>query len=124
MKLSRVMNKEFMSAYIRLMKSELPMSAAIKLKRISIQVTEAQDMYEEMRKELLNKYGQKNQHGELLVDDHGMVKMSREAQLEFSEKHKELLDVEVECNSVNVSELSTIKISAHDLMLLDGIVVE
>ena len=121
--LKRIMNPEFSNAYLKLMKSQVPVSAAYKLRKIASTIVEAQDMYDSMRRELLEKYGSKNKKGELIVDDSGNVKMTAAQREQFNKAHEELLNVEVECGSIEVKELGNINMSAHELILLEHIIV-
>lgn len=125
MKLARLIDERFHIALNKLTKDALPIKTAFKLKGI-IKITHSEyEKYDELRQETLNKYGSKNEDGSLKLDERSVVQFTQEGIQAFTKEINELTNVEVEIPTVKLSELGdTLRITAEELELLDGVIVE
>jgi hypothetical protein len=85
-------------------------------------ITEEQRKYEELRKELLIRLGEKDNKGELKVTK-GIVHLG-ENNDEYSKLHLDLLDIEVELTAITLDELDGVSLSAADLISLGDLIAE
>lgn len=122
--LARIIDDRFHVALNKLTSAQLPLKTAFKLKGISKSIKEEYAKYDELRQVALLKHGLKNENGELCLDDKGNVKFSGEGLSSFAKDIQELSGVAIEVPTVKLSELGDINITATDLELLDGIIVE
>lgn len=121
-KLAKIVDPKFTAAYRKLMATQLPMKTAFQLKKMAKKINDEQRNYEDLRKELLAQFGDKKEDGTLITDEHGMVNMSGDNGKEFVIKHRELLDVDVDVGYLKLNDLSSVKITPEDLMVLEGII--
>ena len=118
----KIVNPEFSIAYRKLMEADLPIKTAYKLKKMTASITDEQRRYDELRKQLLEKLGEKDDKGELKIEN-GIVMLGENEEAYVTE-HQELLDIDLELPVISVSDLGDAKISVTDLMILDDIVSE
>jgi len=120
-KLNQLTNPDFQTALNSLSSQEIPMKTAFKFKTILKKMSEEIKKYEELRTELLNKLGDKDEKGELQVDEKNNVKFSNENAKTFYAKLTELLNAEVDIGHLKVDELGDkISLSVKDAYILDG----
>ncbi len=125
MKLSQLIDERVHSALQKLSTEPLPLRTAFKLKGIIKVVKEEFSKYEDVRKEALQRHGQKNEDGSLKVNDQGNVQFSAEGIQAFANEVGELTTLEVQVPTLTLAELGDkITLTAEDLESLDGIVVE
>ena len=123
-KLSQLTNPSFQVALSSLSAQEIPMKAAYKFKSILKRLAEELKKYDELRTELLNKYGDKDSAGELVVDEKNTVKFSEENLKLFGQKLTELLDTEVDIGHLKVDDLGDkVSLSVRDVSLLDSFLI-
>jgi len=119
-KIKQIVNPDFSQAYVKLMKLQVPMKTAYKLKKIAELITDEQKKYEELRKELLTKLGEKNEDGSLKIDQ-GIVSLG-ENQQAYYEQHLELLDIDVEMGVIKIDDLGDAQLSAAELSSLGELI--
>lgn len=107
------------------MRAEIPVQLAWKLRGLAKFLEEQSKTYEEMRKELLQKHGKKDDKGELLMGDNGQVEFDEGKKDAFIKDHKALLDQEVEIkDKIKLNDLAAVKLSASDLLVLEDLIQE
>lgn len=125
MKLSIVISPVFSEAVNKLIKAEVPISTAYKLKSVVKTLGEEQKKFEDLRTSLIEKYAPKNKKGEIVKNEDGGYAVAEKNKEAFFEEIKELLNVEVELPKIKVSELGTkLEMSAQDLTVLEGLLEE
>lgn len=124
MKLARIANPMFQMALNKLISQPLPLRAAFKLKGIAAKVRDEFAKFEEARKSGLEKYGTKDEEGNLLLKDDN-AQLTPENMEAFGKELSELADTDVEIPTIRVSELGDkVEFSADELSLLDEIVID
>ena len=126
MKLNNLVNPQFFSSFNKVMRAEIPVTLAWKLKGLAKHLEDHHTAYDDMRKELLNKYSLKHEDGSPKVDTSGNVVFeSDEAKDKFIDAHKELLQQEIEIDTkIKIGQLSGVKLSASDLLVLEDLLEE
>lgn len=125
MKLGTMVAPKFTDALSKLIKTELPVLAAYKLKKVASIVNEEQKKFEEVRSELVSKHAKKNKKGEIVKDENGGYAVAKENMDEFLKEVDQLLSVEVEVPKIKLSELGdNLKMTAQEMVLLEGLLEE
>ena len=124
MKLARLVDPKFQTSLSKLLKQDVPLTVAFRLKGIVKTVQEEMTKYEEVRKEALQKYGNKDESGNLLTDEQGNVKFEQENMLKFAAEINELVNMEVNIPVIKVSELTNVNVSMEDIVALEGLITE
>lgn len=97
---------------------DINVQAAFKLNRMVRAINEELVLFEEQRQKLINKYGENQEDGSVMV--------TPENQEEF---HKELIDlfnveINLQFDPISVKGLGDVKISAAELMMIDKLLTE
>lgn len=126
MKIKTVVNPQFFASLNKIIKAEIPVALGWKLRGLVKYLEKTHKSYDEMRKELLTKHSEKDDKGETVVDETGNVKFKDDAARErFIKDHKELLEQDVEIESkIKLQDLTTIKLSTSDLLVLEELIEE
>ena len=125
MKLGRVADVRVHQALQDLAGQSIPLKAAYKLKNIIYKVKEEQAKYEEFRKSTLEKYGNRDEAGQLEVDERNNVKFSEENLKGFAEDLNSLMEIEFALEPIKLDDLgANVNITTRELDFLDGFIVE
>ena len=126
MKIKTVVNPQFFASLNKIIRAEIPVALGWKLRGLVKYLEKTHKSYDEMRKELLTKHSEKDEKGETIVDETGNVKFKNDAARDkFIQDHKELLEQEVEIESkIKLQDLTTIKLSTSDLLVLEELIEE
>lgn len=125
MKLARLIDERLQAALDKLTASDLPLRTAFKLKGIIKVAREEYSKYEEVRKEALQRHGQKNEDGTLKINESNNVQFDEAGIKAFAIELNELATMDVALPTISISELGEkIVLSVEDLDALDGIIVE
>jgi hypothetical protein len=103
----------------KLITYDLPVATAFRLSRLAKQAKSEMDTLEESRTKLVTLFGDKD------PDDPSRIKVTPQNLDKFSEEMRKLLAVEVNIDfePINLSDLGDIKLSALDLANLDVFIV-
>lgn len=124
MKLNKLIDPAFQTALKKVSAQELPLAAAFKLKGIMKRGDEELAKYEEIRKSALEKLGERDENGQLILEQNGTVKLSQENLTSFIGELNALLDTQVDIGTLQITELGNkLSISVSDLMVLGDILV-
>lgn len=103
-KLALIVNPKFQEVLVKLSRSKIPLKTAFKLKGI-VKTTQIEfEKYEDCRKQALEKYGSKDDNGELIVEN-GNIKLEGEALQSFAKDLSELANMEIQMDSIFIDEL-------------------
>lgn len=77
--------------------------------------------FNDTRYELIQKYGEKDENGNLITDDQGNVKINANGIADFSNQLNELLDttVEINANKIKMSDLENVDFTPDDMIVLE-----
>src|SRR5581483_10550076 len=124
MKLARVTDQKFQAALQKLLKESLPLRTAFKLKGIAKRAQEELDKYEEVRKAAVERYGSKDENGNLIVLEEGTVKLEGENLNQFVKELSDLVNTEISIGTVSIDELGDkVNMSAEELLALEDLLV-
>ena len=129
MKMEVFSNISFFTSLNKLMNQDvIPMKVAYRLKTIKQKLQKEMANYEEMRKDLVSNYADKDDKGEILYKSlNGPASFSVENEKLFSEKFKELQGVEFDLglsSKIKISELGNVVLNANDLLNLSDLIEE
>lgn len=125
MKLKVLVNPQFFRSLNKIMTADIPVQLAWKLRGTAKFLEDQSKAYEEMRKDLLKKHGQKDDKGELVMDEAGNVQFDDGKRDAFIKDHQQLLDQEIELQTkIRISDLQSIRLSASDLIVLEDLIQE
>ena len=99
-----------LNTIIELSEKPMPVSLAAKLLRLTDDLTKENEIIEKQRRMIIEKYGDKNENNELIVDDNGNVSFKEtqnavNAQNEFNE----LANLEIDIIDRNITEKELIE---------------
>ena len=110
---------EARSALQELGKLRLPVVGALRVTRLLKEVQGHLDDVETVRKELLERHGEKGADGQLVIDEHGNVTFADDAWQKFQADYEELMSHQVQIqHSVRVVDLGSIEIAPSTLLAL------
>lgn len=77
--------------------------------------------FNETRLELIKKYGDKNESGELATDEQGNVHIANEVLGDFNKELRDLLDtpVEINTNKIKIEDLGDIEFTPSEMTMLE-----
>lgn len=80
--------------------------------------------FNEARMELIKKYGEKDENGELKQDEKGNVRVEPEFIQSFSDELKDLLDTEVEisANKISIGDLGDVEFTPAEMAQLEDFI--
>ena len=101
-------------------KAKLAWSVARLLKAAEAEI----QAFNETRMNLIKKYGEKDENGELITDDNGNCKINKDDTDEFSKELTDLIDAEVEINAnkIKMDLLENIDFTPSDMAVLEPFV--
>jgi len=125
MKLAKLIDQGFQSSMRVLLKQPLPLKTAYKLRGVVKKIEEELGKYDEIRREVLNKYGKKKEDGTLELTETNQVQFEQDSMQAFLQDINELSSLDVDLPTVTVTELGDdLILSADDLINLDGLLVD
>jgi len=77
--------------------------------------------FNDTRLNLIKKYGEKDENGELITDDKGNCKIMPDSVSTFQQELKELIDVEIELNvdKIKIEDIENIELTPEDMTILE-----
>jgi len=125
-KLAQLVSPNVQLALGVIAQKEIPVMTSFRFKKLLKALGEELKTYNEVRNELLSKFGDKDKDGNLAIDpETNNVKFSEENMKLFSEAMTGLLQMDVDIGTIRIADLGEkAEIKPNDLMMLDGIIVE
>ena len=98
-------------------KAKLAWSIARLLKSAEAEI----QSFNETRMNLIRKYGEKDENGELITDEKGNCKINQESLTEFSTQLGDLLEttVEINANKIKVEQLDDVDFTPSEMTILE-----
>ena len=77
--------------------------------------------FNEARMNLIKKYGEKDENGELITDDKGNCKIPEEVTVDFSNELNDLVEAEIEINAnkIKIDDLENIDFTPNEMNILE-----
>lgn len=124
MKLKQLTNPKFKLAVSKLSGQNLPLRTAFRLKSITKLLNEKISDFESVRIAALNKYGEKNESGEMRLDAAGNAVITAENMNIFIAELQELYNTDIDIGTISQNELGNdISMTADELMALDDFLI-
>lgn len=101
---------------------KLPIEVAFAIKGIKKKIEEELDKYEEVRKDILARHGEKNEDGSLKIDQDKNVVFAEGKMEEFLQELNELVNHEVDVGKIPIKSLAGATITADQLMYLGDLI--
>lgn len=99
---------------------------AYKIMKLCKSVATEEEFYNNKRNEIINEYAVKDENGQIVVSDDGMIKIMQD-KIPVAEKAlRELNEIEVDVPDIKfmLDELDELKLSVADMFALDAFIVE
>lgn len=122
MQLSKIIDPRFNESLKLLMSVKFPIATTLKVKQVILDIRREFTLYEQSKKDLIQKHGNKKPDGSLDIDQDGKVEFAGAAADAFMASINAILKQEVEINKVPISELANLSISVEQLSLLEDII--
>lgn len=105
----------------KLSQKELKARLALTIARLLKEAEREIQNFNEVRMNLINKYGEKDEKGELITDDKGNCKILPEGIETFSKELNDLVatDVEINANKLNLNDLDSLDFTPSDMAALE-----
>lgn len=125
MKIARLTDARFHQALRKLTAQTLPLRAAFKLKGIAATLDAELKKFEECRQAALEKFGKRGEDGNIVTREDGSVEFDNEQLKAFAAELNDLGQEDINLESVKMEELGNkVELTADELFLLDGVIVE
>lgn len=107
-----------------LMTKPLKARTAFAVARIAREVEKEYNLFNQSRTELIQKYGEKDENGELKVTEEGNYTVSKDNIAEFNTSFQELLDTEIEINAepVSMDDLGDVDFTPNEVLNLEAFI--
>ena len=125
MTLGHIARNSFQEAFKKLLKKNVPIKTAFKLKGIAKTINDELAKYNELKNALILEYAEKDEAGnpkEEVLGEERKVRLDVSRLKEFVTKLRELDSLEVEIQTIPVEELGENNLLPEDLLELDFIV--
>lgn len=122
MTIANIIDPRFIQALQRILTVQVPLAVAAKLHAIKEEIDKIEADYNQIRVDLITKYGNKNPDGSLSVNENGTVHLEKEAMATFSKEMGDLLNKEVQVGKVTVGDLEHMTVSAVEFFHLKHII--
>ena len=96
-KLNDVVNAT--ETFTKIMQQSFKGSLAFKIARLARELDKEMQTFNEERQKIIQKYGNKDENGELIVDENGNVKFDNANIAEINQEFSSLLETELEINA-------------------------
>lgn len=112
------------SALQKLAGAQLKAKLAWQVSRILKAADVEMQSFNETRMTLINKYGEKDESGELITDDQGNCKIIPDKLIEFTNEMNDLIsnEVEINANKINMDDLGDINFTPSEIASLENFI--
>ena len=103
--------------------ANLPIKTAFKLKGVANKVADELDKYDKLRLEMITKYADKDEKGNIALEDNGHAKFSSDGLRKFIDNLNELGSVDVDIPAIHISELDGLdNFTGEDFVFLGDLI--
>ena len=99
-------------------------ATTFKIARLIRELDKEMALFNEARQKLGDKYGQRDENGELIISEEGIIKLQEDKIQDCNEELVTLLETEIEINAdkIKVDAFDDIDISPAQVMILESLV--
>lgn len=110
----------------RFAQTKLSSKLAYKIMKFCKSAAMEEEFYETKRNEIINTYAIKDESGQVIVSDDGMISIMPDKMAEANAAMQELNGIEVEAPSIRftIDELEGLELSVADMFALDAFIEE
>lgn len=110
----------------KLSQQELKARLALQIARMLKEAEREIQNFNEIRMNLIKKYGEKDESGEIITDDNGNCKIIPESVTVFSKELNELVEMEVEINAnkIKLDDLDSLDFTPSEMVTLEPFIEE
>ena len=124
-KLEQMSNPNFTRVMGALLKEKVPVKVAFRIKTLTNRFNDELKKFSEIRTQILENYCTKDEDGQPVLDEQRNYKFESEESIQGVTKELgDLLNIEVEVESIKISDLGDISLSGDDLLLLGDLINE
>ena len=115
-----------MSVFNKIMQQPVNGSLAFKIARLARELNKEIETFNQEKDKLLDKYGEKNEQGELLTDENNNIKIPPENMTEINNEFNSLLNtiVEINCDKISIDQLDNFTITPQEMINLQSFLEE
>lgn len=108
----------------KLAQKELKARMALAIARVLKEAEREMTNFNEVRMNLIKKYGEKDENGELITDDKGNCKILQEGLETFTKELNDLVEMEVEINAnkLKLDDLETLDFTPSEMAGLEAFI--
>jgi len=122
MKVGKIVNPEFHKALMKLSNQDMPIEAAKKILLTLRKVKDITEKYHKERIKLLTDNSEKDDKGEVKLDDQENFIIEKDKQVAVNEGLVKLMNKGVKLEKISVKELEEVRLSAQEFSLLEDLV--
>ena len=122
MKAGKIANPEFHKALMKLSNQDIPIKAAKEILLTLRRVKDATDEYHKERIKLLTENSEKDDKGEVKLDDKENFIVDKDKQAIVNEGLVKLMSKDIELGSISIKDLEEARLSAQEFSLLEDLV--
>lgn len=110
----------------KLSQKELKARLALQIARMLKEAEREIQNFNEIRMNLIKKYGEKDENGEIITDDNGNCKIIPESVTVFSKELNELVEMEIEINAnkIKLDDLDNLDFTPGEMVALEPFLEE
>ena len=110
----------------KIMEQPFPANMTFKIARLAREIAKEIQTFEESRVKIAEKYGRRNENGELEVSENGQVSIPTEKIAECNKDFSELIQTEIEINAnkIPLSAFDNVTLTPREMMAIEAIIDE
>lgn len=100
----------------------LPVRAAYNVARLIREIEKENQLFDESRRKILDKYGEKDENGELKIEENGNIHILPDKIADCNRELNDLLTTEIEINAekIKIDDIEDVKLTPAQLTLVDA----
>ena len=105
----------------KIMQQSFKGSLAFKIARLARELDKEMQTFNTERQKIIQKYGEKDENGELIVDEKGLVKFNKTNIKEINEEFNSLLNTELEINAdkLPMDSIDNFEITPQEMLQIE-----
>ena len=105
----------------KIMQQSFKGSLAFKIARLARELDKEMQTFNTERQKIIQKYGEKDENGELKIDEKGLVKFSKTNLKEINEEFNSLLDTDLEINvdKLPIDSIDNFEITPQEMLQIE-----